>query len=97
MRCASGIAVKQDSPEILLPTLAVALAAFCIWVAVRIVNRRERWAKRTLALVLGLPMLYALSFGPACWIATRYGSLRGFVNSIYCPAAWAYFKTTEST
>ena len=29
----------------LLPTLAVAFAAFCVWLTVRIVNRREGRAK----------------------------------------------------
>ena len=48
-----------------LPALAVAFAAFCIWLTVRIVNRREQWAKWTLAAVVGLPVLYVLSFGPA--------------------------------
>lgn len=36
----------------LLPTLAVAFAAFCVWLAVRIVNRRETWAKWTLAIAI---------------------------------------------
>lgn len=34
---------------IVLPTLAVAFAAFCVWLTVRIYNRRERWATWTLA------------------------------------------------
>jgi len=42
--------------SIVLPALAVAFAAFCIWLALRIVNRRERWAKWTLAVVVGLPI-----------------------------------------
>jgi hypothetical protein len=44
----------------------VAFVAFCVWLGVRIVNRRERWAKWTLATLTGLPVLYMLSFGPAC-------------------------------
>jgi hypothetical protein len=52
--------------KILLPAFAVAFAAFCIWLTVRIVNRRERWAKWT-AVLVGLPVLYVASFGPACW------------------------------
>jgi hypothetical protein len=51
---------------ILLPALAVAFAAFCVWLAVRIVNRRERWAKRIAWGVAGLLLLYPLSLGPAC-------------------------------
>ena len=55
---------------ILLSTLAVASAAFCIWLMVRVVNRRDRWAKWTLA-VVGVPALYIASFGPACWLSDR--------------------------
>jgi hypothetical protein len=47
----------------LLPTLAFAFAAFCVWLTVRIINRWERWAKWTLAGMLVLPLLYVTSFG----------------------------------
>jgi hypothetical protein len=50
--------------RILVPAIGVFLTAFCIWLTVRIVNRREKWAKRTaiaLVLVLGI---YPLSIGP---------------------------------
>jgi len=56
---------------ILLPILAVAFAAICVWLTVRVVNRRERWAKWTLAAVVGLPVLYVASFGLACWLADK--------------------------
>jgi len=52
---------------IVLPIVAIAFAAFCVWLVVRIYNRRERWAKWTLAATLALPVLYVASFGPACW------------------------------
>jgi hypothetical protein len=49
-----------------------ALAALCIWLAVRVINRRERWAKWMLAgIVIGLPGLYVGSFGPACWVTAN--------------------------
>jgi hypothetical protein len=52
--------------KFLLPTLAVAFGAFCVWLTVRIINRRERWAKWTLAVMIAvLPALYILSFGLA--------------------------------
>ena len=54
---------------ILISTLAITFTAFCVWLMVRIVNRRERWAKWT-AVAVGVPALYIASFGPACW-ATR--------------------------
>ena len=53
--------------------LTVAIAALCVWLAVRIISRRERWAKRTaVALAMGLPMLYVLSIGPVCWFSTPH-------------------------
>jgi hypothetical protein len=55
---------------ILLSALAVAFAAVCVWLAVRIVNRRERWAKWT-AVALLAALLYGLSYGPANGIANR--------------------------
>jgi len=57
---------------IILPALAVAFAALCVWLGVRIFNRRERWAKWTLAVVIAMPVLYVLSFGPACLYLTRH-------------------------
>jgi hypothetical protein len=59
---------------ILLAALAVAFAAFCVWLTVRIISRRERWAKRAVVgLALGLPVLYVASFVPVC--AYVYGRL----------------------
>ncbi|MBI3863059.1 MAG: hypothetical protein HY290_14300 [Planctomycetia bacterium] len=57
---------------LLLPTLAVAFAAFCVWLTVRVVNRKERWAKRALAgLVLLAVASYPLSLGPLGWLLER--------------------------
>jgi hypothetical protein len=36
----------------LIPFLGVAFVAFSIWLAVRIINRRERWAKRTAVVLI---------------------------------------------
>jgi hypothetical protein len=59
---------------LVLPAVAVALIAFYIWLTVRIVNRRERWAKRT-ALILGVLLIgYPLSIGPAGWLLNRDGT-----------------------
>jgi hypothetical protein len=75
---------------ILLPALAVAFAAVCVWLTVRIINRRERWAKWTLGVVVGLPVLYALSFGPACWISSHANMGISTVNAAYLPVMWLY-------
>lgn len=53
---------------VLFSVLSIAFAASCVWLTIHIVNRRERWAKRTLAaVVIGVPFLYVASFGPVCW------------------------------
>ncbi len=71
--------------RIVIGTLGVAFVAFCIWLGVRAFNRRERWAKCLLATAVGLPMLYALSFGPACWLSD-WGFMPGnFVDPTYRP------------
>jgi len=61
--------------------VGAAFAAVWIGLAVRIINRRDRWAKWTLAIVCAIPALYALSFGPACWRASRpfgkHGAIAG--------------------
>ena len=73
---------------IFVPALAVAFAAFCVWLAVRNINRRERWAKWMLAVVIGVPVLYVASFGPAFWwLSTEIES--GFlVSRFYWPVGW---------
>jgi len=48
--------------------LGVVFAAFCIWLTVRIINRGEKWAKRTLTMIVGVPALYVASFGIFCWV-----------------------------
>lgn len=48
------------SEESFLAVLGVACAAFCVWLGVRVVNRRERWPKR---LAIGLFVVLVI-FGP---------------------------------
>jgi hypothetical protein len=82
--------------NIILPTLAVAFAAFCVWLAVRIINRRERWAKWTLATVVGVPLLYVASFGPACWISSRANFGDELVERTYWPLIQGIFYRDPS-
>ena len=74
-------------PAMSIPFIALgtAFAAFCVWLTVRIINRHDRWAKLTLAGLVGLPVLYAASFGPVCWILswTNNHSIR--VETAYAP------------
>ena len=63
----------------------MAFAAFCVWLTVRIVNRRERRAKWTLAGVIILPTLYVLSVGPAMWLCGGEKSMPEWLLAIYWP------------
>jgi hypothetical protein len=78
--------------SIILPALAVAFAAVCVWLGVRIVNRRERWAKWT-AVGLALLVAYPLSLAPACGIVSRckpnYEGERRLPD-IYTPIGWIW-------
>jgi hypothetical protein len=74
---------------IAFPVVGVAIAAFCVWLAVRILNRHERWAKRT-AMLLVVVMAYPASFGPACWISSRTNFGRSLVSAAYRPLTWTF-------
>ena len=65
-----GFVVESTDPgrAIVVGVLAVAYAAFCIWLMVRIINRRERWAKWTLAAILGYPVLLSAWIAIVDWL-----------------------------
>jgi hypothetical protein len=49
-----------------------AFAAFCVWLGVRIVNRRERWAQRLAWGLTAISAIYALGSGPTRTVALRH-------------------------
>lgn len=70
-------------------TLGVAFAACCVWLVVRMANRRKNpgvafWA--SVALVLGYP----LSFGPACWWLSEPLPLQAIPHLTVRKAPWPY-------
>jgi hypothetical protein len=73
---------------ILFPALAIAFAAFCVWLAVRVINRRERWAKWTFATVVVPTILYFGSFGPVCWLCENQYAPDRIAWIFYRPLAW---------
>src|SRR5580765_2867040 len=84
---------------IALAITGIAFAALCVWLTVRIVNRRERWAKRTLAAVVGLPVLYVASTGPVNWLASREllpDWLASAATSFYAPVEWTRLNGPRS-
>ena len=53
-----------------LSFVGVVFTGFCVWLGVRIVNRKERWAKRAPLAMLIVFALYIASLGPASWLAS---------------------------
>jgi len=71
--------------HLLLVVMSFALAGLWIWLGVRVFNCRERWAKWTLAVSVGLPVLYAASFWPACWLSSRESLAPATIERVYAP------------
>ncbi len=78
----------------ILPFLGAAFAAFIIWLAVRIVNRRERWAKRT-AMAFIILAMYPLTYGPACWLLSRSLLPRKPTIYVYMPLIFVEIEGPE--
>ncbi len=72
-----------------VPLFGLAFTAFCIWLAVRIVNRREQWTKRAAVVVLAIMLVaYPLSFGPVCWGYTLDFAFP--LDEVYQPILWCW-------
>ena len=71
--------------EFLLAAIGIAYAAFCVWLAVRIVNKRERWAKWALAVAIGMPVPYVLGIGPVVWLVEHRLLSETAAETIYWP------------
>ena len=71
-----------------LAIFGAAFAAFCVWLTVRIINRRERWAKR---LALGVAASYPISF-IVLRLATIYGRfpMPRVAKNMYEPILWLH-------
>jgi hypothetical protein len=61
--------------------LGEAFTAFVVWLGVRIINRRERWAIWTAVALMAYPLL----LGPACWMSSHTGRGAEIVSVIYEP------------
>lgn len=51
-------------------------------------SRKPAWPW-IVALLIGLPVLYVLSFGPACWASLRTRSGGRLIGTIYYPIFWS--------
>jgi hypothetical protein len=93
-----GRRVTPDG-ERALQFFSAALAAVCIWLAVRIVNRRERWAMRTAAVLIVVFVGYPLSLGPLVWLHRGLGRptwMNTVCDSVYEPLHWSFRHAPES-
>lgn len=74
--------------NVALGIFGVALAAFCVWLTVRVVNRRERWAKWTAAALVLVLVGYPLSAGPFIRLHYKMGRpawLKQVGDTFYSP------------
>lgn len=73
--------------SLLVAVIACIPGAFSVWLVVHIVNRsRElRMSSRIVIAITALLSMYALSFGPACWLAGRGHISSGRVGALYSP------------
>ena len=78
-----------------LAIFGATFAAFCVWLTVRIVNRREKWAKRTAVGLALSAVLYVLSFGPACWITSRTHAGASKIRIVYRPMTWVSLSSNR--
>lgn len=60
-------------------------SATAVWLAVRAVNRRERWTKWALAVLVAAPTLYVLSYGPACHLGDNDVLSAEQIRTAYLP------------
>jgi hypothetical protein len=71
-------------------TAALIVALTCVWLTVRIVNRRERWAMWTAVFLVLLAILgYLLSIGPAAIWATQHRVKAADFTRFYAPLRMA--------
>jgi hypothetical protein len=72
--------------KLLVGVLGFAFTAFCIWLTVRLINKRERWAKLVAVPTTAL-VLFVLGFGPAFWLVDLGLVSERRVAHLYGPSA----------
>jgi hypothetical protein len=87
--------------KIVLPVLAVAFAAFCVWLGVWVYKRHKNrgWRFWTVAALVAMFVVYPLSLGPACWLLTQEwkpDATHAVVVHVYAPILWVYRHGPQS-
>jgi hypothetical protein len=53
---------------LILLIVGIAFESTCLWLSVRIFNKREPFTQLALAIAIGLPVAYILAEGPLGWV-----------------------------
>ena len=76
---------------VVVPILGAIFVGFYAWLVVRLIRRRERWAKRLAAALVTVLVIYFLSFGPMARLEARGGwsqlqetAFEAFYFPIFC-------------
>ena len=78
----------------LLSLMGLGIVASAVWLTVRIVNRREKWAIRVAVTAVAL-LAYPLSLVPACWLVEHKMLAARTVAVAYDPLFWWEFHAPE--
>jgi hypothetical protein len=82
-----------------LSIFGVAFAALCVWLMVRIVNRKERWAKWTAVALAVMLVAYPLSYPWALSVLIHHGQSESAamdqLADIYAPFGWAIYHCPD--
>lgn len=73
--------------ERVIACLGLGFPAFAVWLTIRIINRREKWAIRAGVVTLAL-LTYPLSVFPTCWLAGKKVLAAPVAAAIYDPYFW---------
>src|SRR5579872_1625219 len=68
--------------DALFSVLGAALAAYCVWLGVRIVNSRDKRAIRAAIILVIVFVVYPLSMGPMVWLG-EHGYLPRVMQPVF--------------
>jgi hypothetical protein len=85
------------SNDAILVATGIGFSALVIWLTIRIINHRERWAKWAAVVLVITPFVYAASLGPACWIISHNGDeMWSSVPAVYRPVGTVIYHLPYS-
>lgn len=58
-------------------------------------RKKPGWLFWATVVLVGVPLLYVMSFGPACWIVSRSSLPAETINTGYRPVIWAWERSPD--